>query len=252
MYEEELEAVCVSAQAKTKLLKEQPARYMVAALLGGFFVGVGVMVIGVLAGLLAGQPYMKMAMGFAFSAALSLVIFAGGELFTGNNMVMAIGSYQKKVTYRATGQVWIACYIGNWAGSIIAAVLFVTSGLSKGAVGKAMAATAAIKMNMPPLELFTKAILCNILVCLAVWCCFRCKSESGKLIMIFWCIFVFNVCGFEHCIANMTYLTIGLLSPFAEAISIGGYFYNILIATVGNIVGGAVFVGLPYYIIGRR
>jgi nitrite transporter len=90
------------------------------------------------------------------------------------------------------------------------------------------------------------------LVCLAVWSSYRAKSESGKLIMIFWCLFVFVTAGFEHSIANMTLLTIALLKPFSAAVSIGGYFYNILVVILGNMVGGILLVALPYAAISRQ
>ncbi|MBS4804768.1 MAG: formate/nitrite transporter family protein, partial [Clostridium sp.] len=101
-------------------------------------------------------------------------------------------------------------------------------------------------------ELFFRGILCNMLVCLAVWCTFRCKEESSKLIMIFWCLFVFITAGFEHSVANMTLLTIGLLSPLGHAVSVSGYAYNILIVSLGNMVGGILFIAVPYFIISRK
>ena len=86
-----------------------------------------------------------------------------------------------------------------------------------------------------------------MLVCLAVWCGFRCKSESAKLIMVFWCLLAFITTGFEHSIANMTLLTVSLLSPAADAaVSLGGEVYNLVFVTVGNMIGGIVFVALPY------
>ena len=91
------------------------------------------------------------------------------------------------------------------------------------------------------------------MVCLAVWCCTKMKTESGKLIMIFWCIFIFMVCGFEHSIANMSVMAIGLMSPNGVAgLTIAGYFHNLLWVTLGNIIGGSIFVALPYYLIQKK
>lgn len=87
------------------------------------------------------------------------------------------------------------------------------------------------------------------MVCLAVWVSYRLKSESGKLILIFWCLFVFVTAGFEHSIANMSLLTIALLKPFGAAVSLAGYFYNILVVILGNMTGGILLVVLPYYFI---
>ncbi|WP_434084709.1 formate/nitrite transporter family protein [Lacrimispora xylanisolvens] len=91
-----------------------------------------------------------------------------------------------------------------------------------------------------------------MLVCLAIWCSFRCKSESGKLIMVFWCLFAFITSGYEHSIANMTLLTVGVLSPNGAAVSLSGYFYNILVVTLGNMAGGILFTAVPYYLISGK
>lgn len=252
MYEEELDKISGAALQKAEVLKNRPAAYMISSVLGGIFIGIGVMLTGTISGLLNGLPYVKLVNGFAFTVALSLIVMAGGELFTGNSLVMTMGVLKKKVGMGALWKVWFGCWIGNWIGSVLTALLFVGAGGAAGACGEVMAVTAVAKMSIPPLMLFLKALLCNLLVCLAVWCTFRCKSESGKLIMIFWCIFAFYICGFEHSVANMTYLTVGLLRPLGEAVSIGGYFYNILLVSAGNIAGGALFVALPFYLIGRK
>ena len=191
-------------------------------------------------------------MGLSFGVALSLVVFAGSELFTGNNFVMAVGSLNKSVTWGEAGKVWIVSFIGNLVGSILAATLFYMAGLATGPVGEFIAKTSEAKMSVPATELFFRGILCNMLVCLAIWCTFKCKEESSKLIMIFWCLFVFITAGFEHSVANMTLLTIGLLSPLGHAVSISGYAYNILIVSLGNMVGGILFIAVPYFIISRK
>lgn len=112
-----------------------------------------------------------------------------------------------------------------------------------------MASGAAGKMALPPVHLFLRGVLCNVLVCLAVWCGFRCKSESGKLIMIWWCLFAFITCGFEHSVANMTLLTIALLNPAGAAVSAGGWLYNLMVVTAGNMAGGILFAAAPYAVI---
>ena len=94
-------------------------------------------------------------------------------------------------------------------------------------------------------------VLCNILVCLAVWCSIKLKSEIGKLVMVFWCLYVFITAGFEHSVANMTLLAIGLFSSHSAAITISGFIYNIGIVTLGNIVGG-VLLAVSYHIISRN
>ena len=254
MFNEELNKVSLAAKSKFQLLKENKIGYFISSMLAGIYVGLGIMLIFTIGGLLtsASSPATKIVMGLSFGVALSLVVFAGSELFTGNNFVMAVGSLNKFVTWGEAGKVWIVSFIGNLVGSILAATLFYMAGLATGPVGEFIAKTSEAKMSMPATELFFRGILCNMLVCLAVWCTFRCKEESSKLIMIFWCLFVFITAGFEHSVANMTLLTIGLFSPLGHAVSVSGYAYNILIVSLGNMVGGILFIAVPYFIISRK
>jgi nitrite transporter NirC len=106
----------------------------------------------------------------------------------------------------------------------------------------------AVKMNLPPMQLFWRAVLANWLVCLGVWMAARIQSEAARILMIWWCMFTFITCGFEHSIANMFGLLLGLLVPHSESISWAGYWYNLGLATLGNIVGGAVFVAGMYWL----
>ena len=105
----------------------------------------------------------------------------------------------------------------------------------------------SLKMNAGAKELFVRGILCNWLVCLAVWLAVKIKSESAKLVMIFWCLFAFISNGFEHCVANMTLLSLGLLIPHGTDVSFTGMLHNLSWVTLGNIVGGALFVGMAYW-----
>ena len=254
MFNEEFDKVAGAAKAKSDLLKNNKLGYFVSAMLAGIFVGMAIMLIFTIGGLLtaAESPATKIVMGISFGGALSLVVFAGSELFTGNNFVMAVGSLNKSLSWVDTIKVWIVSFIGNLVGSILAGYMFYLTGLAKGPVGEFIANTAATKMSLPAQELFFRGLFCNILVCLAVWCSFRCKDDVSKLIMIFWCLFIFITAGFEHSVANMTLLTIGLLSPGTAAVSIAGYIYNIGVVTLGNMIGGIFFVAIPYYLISRK
>lgn len=254
MFNEEFNKVAGAAKSKVELLKTNKLGYFISSMLAGIYVGLGIMLIFSIGGLLSseGSPATKIVMGLSFGVALSLVVFAGSELFTGNNFIMTVGSLNKSVSWIDTAKVWIFSFCGNLLGSILGGSLFFMAGLAKGPVGEFIAKTSATKMALPASELFVRGILCNMLVCLAVWCTFRCKEEISKLVMIFWCLFVFITAGFEHSIANMTLLTIGLLSPFGEAVSLGGYAYNILLVTLGNMVGGILFMAIPYYIISKK
>ena len=246
MFRDEFEAAANGAVSKYALLKKDPGGYFLLSMLAGMYIGFGVLLAFTVGGLLSGAPAAKLAMGATFGVALSLVMMAGGELFTGNNMVMAAGVLKKKVTLSEAVRLWIFCWLGNAAGGILLAVLYHLTDLGSGAVGDFMASGALAKMSAAPAALLTRGILCNMLVCLAVWCGFRCKSESGKLIMVFWCLLAFITTGFEHSVANMTLLTVSLLRPAGEAVTAGGWFYNLLIVTIGNMIGGIFLVAVPY------
>ena len=247
MFGEEIMAAANAAKGKYGLLKTNPGGYFLASMLAGVFIGFGVLLAFTAGGLLTGNPFSKIVMGCTFGIALSLVVIAGAELFTGNNLVMTAGAARKTVSAGACFKVWGMSYLGNLAGSILLAVIFVACGLASGSTGEFISSAAETKMTLSPLALVCRGALCNMLVCLAVWCGFRCKSESAKLIMVFWCLLAFITTGFEHSIANMTLLTVSLLSPAADAaVSLGGEVYNLVFVTVGNMIGGIVFVALPY------
>lgn len=254
MFNEEFSKVVLAANNKVELLKSNKLGYFTSSMLAGVFVGLATMLIFTIGGLLnpVDSPLTKIVMGLSFGGALSLVVFAGSELFTGNNLVMASGYFNKSVSLTDVLKIWITSFVGNLTGSILVAYMFFLSGLSTGAVGEFIVKISSVKMTLPPSELFFRGIFCNILVCLAVWCTYRCKEESSKLIMIFWCLFMFITTGFEHSVANMTLLAIGIFTPHPATVSILGYAYNLLFVTLGNMVGGIFFVALPYYLISKK
>ena len=254
MYSEAINKISNAAESKRDLLRNNKAGYLVSSALAGIYVGISIILIFTLGGNLASvnSPYVKLVMGISFSVGLSLVMMAGAELFTGNNMVMTIGTLNKKTTWKDTLSIWGFSFLGNLIGSILLALIFTNTGLTKGAVGKFILQTAEIKMTLPPMELFLRGVLCNILVCLAVWCSLKMKEESGKLIMIFWCLFAFISSGFEHSVANMSLFSIALFIPHGGGIAINGMAYNLIFVTLGNIIGGALFVGVAYYKISKK
>lgn len=253
MFSETINKVSDASEGKKSLLEKSKSKYLISAALAGMYVGFGILLIFTIGGLLSSvqAPTTKIVMGLSFAIALSLVIMAGSELFTGNNMVMTIGLLQKRVSWKDTSKVWIYSYIGNLIGSVILAGIFVLAGLAKDSTAIFILKTSAAKMSAPFMQLFMRGILCNILVCLAVWCSFKLKEETGKLIMIFLCLFAFITSGFEHSVANMTLLSIGLMIPHTAAVSLGGFTYNMAAVTLGNMVGGIFFVGFAYWFISK-
>lgn len=248
MFKEEFNVAANAAVAKNNLLKNNLLGYIMLSMLAGMFVGFGVLLVFTLSGALDGAPYTKLVMGIGFSVALSLVIIAGAELFTGNNLVMTAGYLKKTVNIGDVIKLWIICWLGNLLGSMLLALIFNATGLYSGATLDAMIGASEMKMTAGFVPLLTRGMLCNMLVCLAVWSAFRCKTESGKLIMVFWCILAFFTTGFEHSVANMTLLTLSLINNGGNAaITFGGYCFNLLVVTLGNMIGAIVLVAIPYF-----
>ena len=252
MFKDELSQVINASKTKTAFLNNNLFGYFLASCLAGIYVGFGILLIFTIGGILDGSPFTKVIMGVSFGIALSLVIVAGAELFTGNNFIMTLGFLSKSVTISDTAKVWLICFIGNWIGSIVLALLFYYSNLGVDDISRFISTAAVTKMGLSPIELILRGMLCNTLVCLAVWCSFRLKSDSAKLIMVFWCLFAFITTGFEHSIANMTLLTVSLLCSADNGVTIAGYFYNIGFVTLGNMLGAILLLAIPYHIIATK
>lgn len=253
MFKDDVTAMSNTAAGKVNLLEKNPVGYVIAAFMAGLYIALGSIIMGFTGGCMTGLPAQKLVSGIVFSVGLCFVTLGGAELFTGNNLVMTIGGLKKTVSWGKVCKLWIVCYLGNWIGSVVAAGIFTMTGIPGGGdIGTFFANAAAGKMAGTPANLFAKAVLCNILVCIAIWCGTRLKSEGAKIAINFCCVGTFVTCGFEHSIANMTFLTIGMMNPLVEGITMGGYLYNLAIVTLGNMVGGILFVALPYYFISKE
>jgi len=254
MYQETCTALANAAAGKVALWKTRPAAFLVSSVLAGVFVAFGSVIFLSTGGMLtaSGSPMARFMACFVFSAALSLVIMAGSDLFTGNNLTVGMGVLEKTVSWKDACILWGACWLGNLAGSLAVAFAFHFAGLSTAAATAAYTAAAALgKATAAPAVLFWKGLLCNLCVCLAVWCANKMKSESGKLIMVIWCILIFMLCGFEHSVANMSIIPLGLLIG-AEGVTVGGLACNLLFVSLGNFVGGFGCVALPYWFVSKQ
>lgn len=250
MYSESFEAASNAAAKKVNLLKNNPFGYVLLSLLAGMYIGFGILLAFTIGSQMGTSPVANLVKGLIFGVALSLVVIPGAELFTGNNFVMGAGLLKKKVSVGQAFSLWAVCWLGNLVGAALLAWMYVNSGLDLPVVAAVFTKAAAAKMAAPALQLFLRGILCNILVCLAVWSGFQTKNDAAKLIMVFWCLLAFFSTGFEHSVANMTTFVVALLSPAkaAGSVSVGGMFYNLLWVTLGNMVGGIFFVAFPYWI----
>ncbi len=199
---------------------------------------------------------LRLAGGVTFSLGLILVVVGGAELFTGNNLIAmawAAGCVQTRQVVRN----WIWVYLGNVLGACGTAVLVLLAGiqlLGDGAVGETMVRIARSKIALDPLSAFARGVLCNVLVCLAVWLCMGARSVADKILAIVFPISAFVACGFEHSVANMFFLPLGMVLTTGSAapLSLAGAVSNLALVTLGNMVGGTVLVALVYWFIYLR
>jgi len=251
MYTEAVQALADQAVNKLAAQRRSLSGHLVRSMLAGMYVGAAIVLIFTIGGSLSmtSPGGVRLLMGVCFGGALTTVIFAGSELFTGSNLVLTLGVFTKRAGVRDLISNWVWTWIGNLLGSILLAWMAIRSGLLDiepikgfvvGLVDK--------KMNLPADQLILRAILANWLVCLGVWMAVRIKSESARILMIWWCMFTFITSGYEHSIANMCGLMLGLLLPHPDGITWSGYWYNLGLSTLGNIIGGAVFVAGMYWL----
>lgn len=253
MFTESVKSVVEAAVKKRDFMNEHPLRYWISAMLAGAFVGLGIILIFSLGAPLAAikSPFQPLVMGASFGIALTLVIFAGSELFTGNNMFFTASTLARRTSMKDLGKNWTLVFFGNLAGAVVLSLLVLGTGLFKGIAPEHLIfAAAAKKMSLPVMELFFRGILCNWLVCLAIWMASRTTNDAAKIMLIWWCLFAFIASGYEHSVANMTLLSTALLLPGHPAtITLAGWLHNMIPVTLGNIVGGAFFVGAAYWTI---
>jgi nitrite transporter len=237
---------------KKKMLKHSPVDYFLrACLAGALLTFVFVMCIKF------AQPFHAVhseatyfIYSFFFGIALILVIFSNAELFTSNTMYFTISTMRKKTTITDTLKVWTACYIGNLLGSILFAFLFHLSGIFANIPdGHFLYNVVEMKLSADTTQLFFRAILCNWIVCLACFLPIRMQSDSAKIMTIFLTVLVFFSSGYEHSVANMGLFSIAF---FSYGLDVTTTLHNLIPVTLGNIIGGGVFVGILYGYLNRK
>jgi formate/nitrite transporter len=239
------------------------------AILAGSFIGLGAQFFTLVitdSGLGFGMS--KLVGGLVFSLGLILVVIAGAELFTGNNLIV-LAWVSGKLTLGQVMRNWTIVYLGNLVGSIGTVVLVYLSGqwaFDGYQVGATALSIANAKVNLTFTQGLVRGILCNILVCLAVWLCLSARSVVDKIAAILFPITAFVACGFEHSIANMYFIPMGLLlkgepQVLATAgkvaadlvtLDLSGFLTNLIAVTTGNIFGGGVMVAVVYWFVYRR
>lgn len=242
-----------AAQHKVSGAK-QSFPYLVAAALAGMFIGLAdIFMMTAAAPLqLAHSPWTTLIQGAVFGLGLILVVFAGGELATSAMMILPIGILRKKVAVGSALITFSLMIIGNFVGSLLTASLVLGSGIMAPdtKVGKMLEFVLATKVHKTNSELFFRAILCNILVCLAIWSVGRMQNEVAKMVVMAWAMAAFVTSGFEHVVANMTTFMLGVLHG-VDTVTWYEVIRNLSIVLAGNIAGGALFIGVAYLVAAR-
>lgn len=245
-------------------------KLLLLAILAGAYIAFGAIFSAVaVTGVTGVWPYgiTRILAGITFSLGLILVVIGGAELFTGNSL-MIIALLNHKISLPSLLRNWGLAYVGNFIGSVLIALLVIYSRMytfAGGELGKSMLTIANNKTHYTFTQAVLLGILCNILVCLAVWLTYSTKNTGGKILAIVFPISAFIAAGFEHSVANMYILPVGLLLKVIDPVFVTGLklelssltwfnalIYNLLPVTLGNIIGGAGFVGLLYYLIYRK
>jgi formate transporter len=245
---------------------------LVLGVLAGAFIALGAMFSTIALTGAAEMPWgvARILAGLVFSLGLILVIVGGAELFTGDSL-MVVACASRRIAPGALLRAWTLVYVGNLAGALATAALVFLArqyGFGGGAAGDTALTIAATKAALPTVQLFFLAVLCNVLVCLAVWMSFGARSTTDKVMVIVPPITAFVAAGFEHSIANVYLLPYGLavkawagpefwsvIGKTAAAypdLTLGGVVHNIVVATIGNLVGGSLMVGAVYWFVYLR
>ncbi|EYE89189.1 bidirectional formate transporter [Fervidicella metallireducens AeB] len=250
---------------KTKSFSTQT---LILSILAGVFISLGAFTASTASHNIENYGVAKLVSGAIFPVGLILVIICGGELFTGNTLMVAALS-DKKITISKMLKNWVIVYIGNFIGSFIIAFLIFNTGLldaNSGKLGGYVLKIASTKSSLSFRQAFSSGILCNILVSVAVWASYAARDVVGKIFAIWFPVMAFIVSGFEHSIANMYYFTIALLAKnninyikmshiTAEKlakIDITHAINNIIPVTLGNIIGGSIIIALSYWTVYKR
>ena len=236
---------------KAKLDK---AKMFVLAIMAGMFIAFGGVACTTASVSIEAASVAKLVGACVFPGGLAMVLLAGSELFTGN-CLLVIPLMEKKITAAEMVISWIIVWLGNLVGGMLVAAMMVYSHLGNlfgGAEAQAMVNTAVGKVSLGFGDALIRGILCNILVCIAVWMSFAVKDAAGKVIAIFFPVMIFVLGGFEHCVANMYFISAGLFAKSVYALEAADltwaafFVKNLLPVTIGNIIGGAG-VGLVYW-----
>ncbi|MHB8285554.1 MAG: formate/nitrite transporter family protein [Caulobacteraceae bacterium] len=248
-YEETCDRFAKTASDKAWLAKNKPLGFLTGGILAGAYIGIALILAWTCAGALP-PPVRPIVLGSVFGIGLLLVLFAGADMFTGYVMYATFGLAKKTITIADAILILVFVWIANLIGGAIFSAIFVLTG--GGALLTAPATyvhgIVTAKETAPFVPLLCRAMFCNWLVCLAIWTPARLQNEAAKIWAMAWCLLAFVACGFDHCVADMTAVLVGLWAPTPMG-DIAGAAYHLAVVTLGNTIGGAVFVAVPYLVL---
>jgi len=242
------------ATKKQTIYQDSKLRYILRSMLASMFIGFGVIVAFKTGNFfyLEHSPWTYPMAAITFGAAIILIVYGGGDLATGDTFYYSYAALRKKLGWAEAARMWIVSYIGNIMGAAVFALLILTTGLFADAmVNGFLLAVVEKKMTTPILELFFRGILCNWLVCMAFFVPMSLKGDGAKMFAMMLFVFCFFISGYEHSIANMCTFAIALVLHHPGTISWGGVFHNLIPVTIGNIIGGGIFMGYMYHFVNK-
>ncbi len=242
------------ALKKKKIYLENPIHYISRSMLASMFIGFGVIVAFRTGSIFYNEhsPFTYPMAAVTFGAAIILIAYGGGDLFTGNTFYYTYAALRKKMSWSFVVKLWTMSYIGNILGAVVFAFLIYTTGLFDDyTVNGFLLSVAENKIIAPISELFFRAILCNWLVCLAFFIPMSIEGDGAKLFTMVLFVFCFFISGYEHSIANMCTFAIALVLKHPETISFAGVIRNLIPVTIGNLIGGTFLMGFMYHYVNK-
>ncbi|MBC8054901.1 MAG: formate/nitrite transporter family protein [Sphingobacteriaceae bacterium] len=250
MEKETLKHVLELALKKQKVYDYSKLRFLLRSMLASMFIGFGVIVAFKTGNYfyLTHSPFAYPMAAFTFGAAIILIAYGGGDLFTGNTFYFTYAALQKQLKWPKVIRMWLLSYLGNILGACLFALLILGTGLYKESiVNSFLLNLVSHKMQLPTDELFYRAILCNWLVCMAFFIPMALKGDGPKLFTMVLFVFCFFISGYEHSVANMCTFAIALVLDHPGTISMEGVMHNLIPVTAGNILGGTIMMGAFYH-----
>ncbi|WP_338786862.1 formate/nitrite transporter family protein [Metabacillus sp. FJAT-53654] len=242
------------ALKKQKIYRQSPFIFILRSMLASMFIGFGV-IVAFKAGnffFIEHSPFAYPIAALTFGAAIILIAYGGGDLFTGNTFYFSYTAFRKKISWFEVLKLWLTSYAGNILGACFFALFILSTGLfADDSSTSFLLSVADKKVHLSTSELFFRGILCNWLVCLAFFIPMRLQGDGPKLFTMMLFVFCFFISGYEHSIANMCTFAIAFVSNPPDSFTIAGVIHNLIPVTLGNLIGGGILMGWMYYYVNK-